>query len=301
MAITINLSTGLRSWIIESLGRGTPPAAMIEALIGRNLEPDVARGVIDAFISAQAAGRALPEHRIRLDLEAPRYVYEIPRIAPGHLIRACDRQIRVLQRLQSPLLVTLESVLSDAECEELVGMARPRLRRSTVIDAPTGANITVDRRSSDGMFFRPRENAFIAQLDDRLAAIMNSPTENGEGLQVLRYSAGGQYPPHFDFLDPATPLSAQSIARSGQRISTLIVYLNDVLEGGETVFPEVGLSVVPHRGNGLYFEYTNSHLQLDLRSAHGGAPVLQGEKWIVTKWMRSGKFVPAGESGPALP
>ena len=26
----------------------------------------------------------------------------------------------------------------------------------------------------------------------------------------------------------------------------------------------------------------------------GGAPVIQGEKWIVTKWMRSRKFVPLG-------
>jgi prolyl 4-hydroxylase len=51
---------------------------------------------------------------------------------------------------------------------------------------------------------------------------------------------------------------------------------------------------VPRRGNGLYFEYTNSRMQLDLRSAHGGAPVIQGEKWIVTKWMRSRKFVPLG-------
>jgi prolyl 4-hydroxylase len=294
MSIIVNLPASMRIWITENLARGTPPAAMIEALVGRNLEPAVARGVIDAFCSAHAAGRALPEHSVRLDMEAPRYVYETPRIAPGHLIRACDREIRVLQRLQSPAVVTLERVLSDAECQQLVDMARPRLRRSTVIDAPTGADIAVEHRSSDGMFFRLRENSFIARLDERLAAIMNGPTENGEGLQVLRYSPGGRYPPHFDFRNPATAGGAQSIARSGQRISTLIVYLNDVIAGGETVFPEAGLSIVPRRGNGLYFEYTNSRMQLDLRSAHGGAPVIQGEKWIVTKWMRSRKFVPLG-------
>jgi prolyl 4-hydroxylase len=294
MSITINLSAGLRDWITDNLVRGTPPAAMIDTLIGKNFEPGIARGLIDVFCSAHAAGRALPEHSVRLDMEAPRYVYETPRIAPGHLIRACDREIRVLQRLQSPAVVTLEHVLSDAECEQLVYMARPRLRRSTVIDAPTGADLAVEHRSSDGMFFRLRENPFIARLDERLAAIMNGPTENGEGLQVLRYGPGGQYPPHFDFLDPATAGGAQSIARSGQRIGTLIVYLNDVIAGGETVFPEAGLSVVPRRGNGLYFEYTNSRMQLDLRSAHGGAPVIQGEKWIVTKWMRSHRFIPLG-------
>jgi prolyl 4-hydroxylase len=293
MAITINLSTGLRAWITDNLARGAPPAAMIEALVGKQFEPHVAHGLIDAFVSAQEAGRPLPEASVRLDIDAPHYVYETPRIAPGHLIRAGEREIRILQRLHSPVVVTLEGVLSEAECAQLIALARPRLRRSTVVDSPTGANIIVDRRSSEGVFFHLRENPFIAQLDERLAAIMNGPTENGEGLQVLRYRPGGQYPPHFDFLDPAAPLSAQSIARSGQRISTLIVYLNDVIEGGETVFPEVGLSVVPRRGNGLYFEYTNSRMQVDPRSAHGGAPVTRGEKWIVTKWMRTRKFVPA--------
>lgn len=294
MAIVVNVSTGLRSWIIDNLARGAPVAAMIEHLAGKNFEPEVARGLVDAFSSAHATGQPLPDHRVELDLETP-YVREAPRIASGHIIRAGNREIRVLQRLQIPVLATLECVLTDDECERLIGMARPRLRRSTVVDAPTGANLAVERRNSSGMFFRLRENPFVAQIDERLASIMGSPTEHSEGLQVLHYGPGGRYLPHFDFLVPSNPAAAQSIARSGQRISTLIVYLNDVIEGGETVFPQAGLSVVPRRGNGVYFEYTNSRMQVDLRSAHGGATVSRGEKWIVTKWMRSRRFVPAGE------
>ena len=272
---------------------------MVEALVGKNFAPRVARGVVDALISAHATARPLPVHNAAPDTEASRFIYETPRMAPGHLIHAGDREIRVLQRLQRPAIVLLEGVLSAEECERLIGMAQPRLGRSTVVDGSSGADIAVERRSSDGMFFRLREDPFIARLDERLSALMSGPAENSEGLQVLRYRPGGQYPPHFDFLVPSNPASSRSIARSGQRISTLIVYLNDVLEGGETVFPEVGLSVVPRRGNGVYFEYTNSRSQVDLRSAHGGAPVVQGEKWIVTKWMRSRQFIPAGDSQEA--
>jgi prolyl 4-hydroxylase len=76
-------------------------------------------------------------------------------------------------------------------------------------------------------------------------------------------------------------------------VSTLIIYLNDVEEGGETVFPESGLSVSPRQGSGLYFEYCNHLGQLDPLSLHAGAPVIAGEKWIVTKWMRQRRFVPA--------
>jgi prolyl 4-hydroxylase len=66
-----------------------------------------------------------------------------------------------------------------------------------------------------------------------------------------------------------------------------------VAEGGETIFPEIGLSVVPRRGNGLYFEYTNSRMQVDQKSRHAGAPVGAGEKWIATKWMRARRFISA--------
>lgn len=293
MSITIAVSSGLRAWLADGLQHNRPPIVMIDALIARQFDPQVAKGLVQAFVNAHAGGGPLPEHTVRLDVPAPEYQYETPRIAPGNVIRAGDREIRVLLRLQRPIVVTLAKVLSDAECEHLIELATPRLRRSTVTDPQSGTKGAADYRNSDGMFFRLRESPFIAELDERFAALMGCPVENGEGLQVLHYGPGGHYRPHFDFLVPSSATNSESIARSGQRLSTLIVYLNDVLEGGETVFPEIGLSVVPRRGDALYFEYSNSRMQVDQKSAHGGAPVGKGEKWIVTKWMRTRRFVSA--------
>lgn len=294
MTITVALSTGLRNWITDNLQRGNSPTAMIEALVHQKFEPRVARGLVDAFISAHAAGAPPPEHTVKLDMPAPEYQYETPRIASGNVIRAADAEIRVLQRLERPVIVLLEGVLSGPECASLIELARPRLQRSTVMDPGTGTNTAADYRSSEGMFFRLGETALIARLEQRIAALMNCPVENGEGLQVLRYGAGGDtFAPHFDFLIPSNATNSDSIARSGQRVSTLIVYLNDVPRGGETVFPVVGLSVTPRRGNAVYFEYTNSHLQVDQKSLHAGAPVAHGEKWVVTKWMRTRRFISA--------
>jgi prolyl 4-hydroxylase len=76
-------------------------------------------------------------------------------------------------------------------------------------------------------------------------------------------------------------------------VSTLIAYLNDVEQGGETVFPKLGLAVIPQRGNAVYFEYCNSRGQVDHATLHGGNPVISGEKWLATKWMRERRFVPA--------
>jgi prolyl 4-hydroxylase len=69
------------------------------------------------------------------------------------------------------------------------------------------------------------------------------------------------------------------------------VYLSDVEVGGETIFPTIGLSVKPKVGSAVYFEYCNSLGQVDPLSLHGGSPVLKGEKWIVTKWMRQEKYM----------
>jgi prolyl 4-hydroxylase len=293
MTITVALSTGLRNWITDNLQRGNSPTAMIEALVNQKFEPRVARGLVDAFVSAHAAGTAPPEHAVKLDIAAPEYQYETPRIAPGNVIRAAGAEIRVLQRLQRPIIVLLEGVLSGPECACLIELARPRLQRSTVVEPRTGTNTVADYRNSEGMFFRLGETALIAQLDQRISALMSCPVENGEGLQVLRYGTGGHTAPHFDFLIPSNATNSDSISRSGQRLSTLIVYLNDLPQGGETVFPVVGLSVTPRRGNAVYFEYTNSHMQVDQKSLHAGAPVTQGEKWIVTKWMRARRFISA--------
>jgi len=234
---------------------------------------------------------ALAEDSIPIGLEENEFLYETARLARDNVLDAGDRQVAVLLRLEQPVVAVLGGVLSHEECEELIELARPRLARSTVVDPLTGVNATADYRNSEGMFFRLEETSFIRRLDRRISHLMNAPLENGEGLQVLRYGPGGHSAPHFDFLLPSN--TEASLGRSGQRMSTLIIYLNDVPRGGETGFPAIGLSVSPRRGNAVYFEYANSRQQLDGKSLHAGAPVIEGEKWVLTKWMRTRRFVPA--------
>ena len=76
--------------------------------------------------------------------------------------------------------------------------------------------------------------------------------------------------------------------RGGQRLASLVMYLNTPLRGGGTTFPDVGFEVMPARGNAVFFSYDRPHP--DTRTLHGGAPVLEGEKWVATKWLREGRF-----------
>lgn len=293
MSLTVRLSSELRQWISHNLERGCSPAALVESMVGQKFEPQIARGLIDAFVSARAAGAPLPQDSVELAGDAADYLYETSRLPTGNVLRTVDREMRVLARLERPSIAVLENVMTTAECWQLIELARPRLKPSTVVDPQTGADTVAEYRNSEGMFFRPGENDLVTRLDQRLSQIVGMPVENGEGLQVLRYGPGGHTAPHFDFLIPSNSANLASINRSGQRVATLMVYLNDVPRGGETVFPQAGLCVCPRGGNAVCFEYGNSRQQLDTRSLHAGLPVIEGEKWAVTKWMRSRRFLPA--------
>jgi prolyl 4-hydroxylase len=293
MGMIVSFSPELRTWILHNLDRGCAVADLVARMVDQKFEPGIARELVETFVHARAAGIDPPAAAVTLELAAAQYHYEMPRIAPGTRIHTSDREISVLLRLEQPVLVVLEDVLSPDECDLLIEQSRSRLQPSTVVDLETGDNKVAAHRNSRGMFFRLEETPFIARLDRRVSEIMNCPVENGEGLQVLHYGTGAQSAPHFDFLVPSNLTNAESLARSGQRISSLVVYLNDVSAGGETFFPEIGLAVSPKKGSAVYFEYANSRRQLDHKSLHAGAVIAKGEKWAVTKWMRERRFISA--------
>jgi prolyl 4-hydroxylase len=293
MAAHVKIDSQLRHWIEHNLDRGCPPEQLIEGMIAQRFDPPVAKGLVRAFVDARTRGVPLAADMVSIDMPGAAYVDEAPRIAAGSSILTSDRAVSVVARLSRPVIAVLANVLSTEECEQLIALARPRLTPSTVVDPGTGDKRPAEYRDSEGMFFAPGETPLIAALDVRFSQIMNSPADHGEGLQVLRYGPGTRYTPHFDFLVPRNAASEESLRRSGQRVSSLVAYLNDVPGGGETAFPHAGLSVCPQRGNAVYFEYCNSRGQVDAASLHAGAPVTEGEKWAVTKWMRQRRFVSA--------
>ena len=117
------------------------------------------------------------------------------------------------------------------------------------------------------------------------------PLAQGEPLQVMRYGVGAEYKPHYDYFDLGRPGQAANLRNGGQRIASLVIYLNDVEAGGETTFPRCGLAVGPRKGSAVFFAYTDAQSRTDPMSFHAGAPVTRGEKWIATRWMRERAFV----------
>jgi prolyl 4-hydroxylase len=273
-----------QEWLSTNVARGCTPGSMIDAMVEAGFAANDARAAVHhAFDRREAAPPAVTSVA---DPASEPFRYDAVPVARGNLIRADDRDVRVLLRCERPQLIVFADLLSAAECAELIERSRHRLKRSTTVNPLTGNEDVIRNRTSEGVWYRRGEDALIARLERRIESLTNWPLENGEGLQVLHYDTRGEYSPHFDYFTPDQPGSAVHTAQGGQRVATLIIYLNDVADGGETVFPAAGLSVAAHAGGAVYFRYMNRERQLDPLTLHGGAPVLAGDKWIMTKWMR---------------
>jgi prolyl 4-hydroxylase len=160
--------------------------------------------------------------------------------------------------------------------------------RSLTVATQTGGEELNADRTSNGMFYARSENELVARIERRLAQLTRWPLDNGEGLQILHYRPGAEYKPHYDYFEPSEPGTPTILKRGGQRVATIIMYLHEPAKGGGTVFPDVNLEVAPKRGHAVFFSYNRAHPAS--KSLHGGAPVIEGEKWIATKWLREGKF-----------
>ncbi len=126
----------------------------------------------------------------------------------------------------------------------------------------------------------------LVALSRAMADAVGEPDEKGEFLSVLQYMPGQQYRPHFDSIPPGPDLD-----QSGQRTKTAILFLNDDFVGGETHFLLPDIKLRASRGDILVFSSFNAKGELDPASRHAGLPVTAGQKWIVTRWFRSKKYM----------
>ncbi|WP_428911971.1 2OG-Fe(II) oxygenase [Niallia sp. Krafla_26] len=199
----------------------------------------------------------------------------------GNKIKTEDREINIIARFEEPLVVVLGSVLDDEECEVLIQLSKELLQRSKIGSTKEVSDI----RTSTGAFLTDVNNTILARVEKRVSAIMGIPTEHGEGLHILNYKPGQEYKEHVDYFTP------KSKVVKNNRISTLVLYLNDVEEGGTTFFPKLNLTVCPQKGMAVYFEYFYIDPLLNELTLHAGTPVIKGEKWIATQWMRRQRVI----------
>ncbi|CAN7490595.1 2OG-Fe(II) oxygenase superfamily protein [compost metagenome] len=272
-------SPELEQWLARHIAQGFAADALVLSMLRSGYDEAFARRAVAAAF-AQGADGAAPAR------PAPARPAAVAGTPAVYAADGGDRQVPILFRLASPQVQLFQQLLTDDECDALVALSRGRLARSPVVNPDTGDENLIDARTSMGAMFQVAEHALIARIEARIAAVTGVPAEHGEGLQILNYKPGGEYQPHFDYFNPRRPGEARQLSVGGQRIATVVIYLNTPEAGGATAFPRVGLEVAPVKGNAVYFSYLLPDGTLDERTLHAGLPVASGEKWIATKWLR---------------
>ena len=263
--------------IAERYAAGYCPAQIFAALTSEGLD---AAAAVDAL--QYALGDAMPL----------REAQALRRGSPGagldgsrSTIKVLGRDVKLVMSIDQPRVMLFDGLLDDDECDEVMRIAEPRLKRSTHnYDGGKFVEHLGDARTSwEADLLRHEGIAVCDRLDARVQALLDWPVDFSAKWQVLRYGVGGEFKPHYDCFNDSLGPWHPVLRGGGHRCGTLIVYLKTPIRGGATIFPDLSLEVPAQRGSALYFAYPKP-----VRVLHGGAPVLEGEKWAMTKWFRQG-------------
>ncbi|HEY5410550.1 MAG TPA: 2OG-Fe(II) oxygenase, partial [Caulobacteraceae bacterium] len=262
--------------VVSAFGLGRPPdwpSALDQLQRSAELGYDSARNQLrllaGAFGGAAPAAEDWAGSRRGVDLQA----WRSP--PPGEIVSS-DPLIRIVRGFAPP-----------EACGWLISRVRDRLQPAPVFDtAALRPAHSQDRTNSAAGFTLIDADLVVMLLRERLAAAAGLQVGAMEAPQVFHYAVGQTFAPHFDFLDPDYPGHARSLAEGGQRVATLLVYLNDAYEGGETDFLELGLKHRGGPGDALMFWNVDAAGAPDRRMFHAGAPPTKGEKWLLSQWVR---------------
>jgi prolyl 4-hydroxylase len=137
----------------------------------------------------------------------------------------------------------------------------------------------------------------------KMNQMLGIPLEQMEEPQIVRYKTGEEFSWHYD------EVPAAQVANGGQRLATLLIYLNTVQGGGGTIFRDLKdrdgnpLTMRPVQGSALLFFPAYANGKPDDRTLHKGEVVTSdNEKWIIQMWTHERSYqaaVPRGNSQQA--
>jgi len=211
------------------------------------------------------------------------------------------KPIKVEELHYNPEIIMFHDLVSTKEMKAIRLAAAPLLKRSQV-QGNTGLHgdslVSLTRTSKTGWLpdaFHPA----VQEVTHRASKVtkLNADTwrDESELLQIANYINGGHYSPHHDYVmkekDPNHLIYLDEKKKEffiGDRIATLMFYINKVPAGGRTVFPRIGVGVKPTVGSAIFWYNLHDTGEPDRMTLHGACPVLYGTKWVANKWIREG-------------
>jgi len=195
-----------------------------------------------------------------------------------------------------PPIFFCHDFLSEVECAALIETAGPLLQRSKT-HAVAGSEATKGRTSLTCHLAKKVHPCPI--LLQKIHMLTGKPYGHMELPQVARYTDSQRYVEHYDGVDPHTEAGRAFCANGGQRIATVLMYLNHVRDGGCTFFRRLNVEVKPKKGGAIIFFPGFMNGELDTDALHAGMPAVD-TKWVSQVWLRQ-SFREDGQPSQPVP
>lgn len=199
-----------------------------------------------------------------------------------------------------PFISVIHNLMTVKEAKIIRELAAPQLSRARVQTDNGTADMVSKTRTSQTAWFAPDTHPIVDRISRRIEAATGLSADmtdsHCELMQVANYGMGGHYTPHYDYLIVDRPKEERDQVEerelyAGDRTATVMFYLKDVVRGGSTVFPRLGVHLKAEIGAAAFWYnlYKNGEGIID--TVHGACPVLMGEKWVANFWIRQrGQF-----------
>ena len=170
--------------------------------------------------------------------------------------------------------------------EWLISRAAEQLLPAVAYCAHAGAVST----ASEFEFGAQQRDVVLAIMQERAARLTQVSVERHEPPNVISYEPGQEFRLHADFLDPNIVELHAELRHLGQRVATIVTYLNEDFEGAETYFPKAGVKFRGGTGDAIAFVNVGNDGKPDTNTHHAGLPPTSGRKWVLSQWIRSKPF-----------
>jgi prolyl 4-hydroxylase len=274
------LSDDWRDWLRLNRDRGCDRAELFRRAEAEGFDPTAVAlelGRMDLLVSqpqpAAVPPQPLPEASDSEDFWVA--MASPPLADPVHRPRAWRLDTDRAQIYDIPDLLT------PSECEMVIRAIDAALVPSTVTHGPS------DYRTSRTCHLHAADAGLASELDQRFARLLGVPPALSEPIQGQRYDVGQYFKAHTDWFAPGTAEYAEHASLGGQRTWTLMVYLNAVPAGGETVFQRIGRRFIPIPGLALAWNNLHANGEPNHDTLHEAMPILEGRKYVITKWFRA--------------
>ena len=305
------------SWIKENVERGCDRLQLKQILLQNGFDAGSVDQALTQCFTKRSKLEAQSNLKTVVQVNAPQVYYAKPISTEKthlHLISQSSGESLYLQDPLNPALVSqvlsskmqlylIADFMSVSECEEIIRLGNPHLRASTVsmpdlstLDSPSSKVQKLSDQTYVDLSFRTSQTCDLALLnhpsvsamDQKIAKTLGVNVIHSEGTQLQRYCVGEQFKAHTDYFTPNTEEYARFAAERGNRTWTFMVYLNEVKSGGETQFLSINKSIRPRQGMAVVWNNLLPSGEVNPQTLHAGLPVLEGEKFVITKWFREG-------------